>query len=261
MSVLLELNGVDAGYNKRTVIRDINLSLNEGEIIAVIGPNGAGKTTLLKAIGGLIEPSNGTIEIAGKNIDQISNKELAVIMALMFTERIFSENNTCFEIAAMGRYPYTGSFGLLSEHDRHVVCEAMELTGVLELSDKKFSSISDGQRQRVLLARAIAQEPDILVLDEPTSYLDIRHKLDFLKLLKILAEKKHTGIIMSIHEPEYAWMAADKICAMTDEGRIDITGAPGEVVMDDILSGLYGLKPGEISHLYEGFSEALCQKH
>ena len=157
MSTLLKLNSVSSGYASKTVIQDVNLSLNSGEIIAIIGPNGAGKTTLLKTIGGFIKPSGGTLQILGKNISDISKQEQASLMSVMFTGRIHSENNSCFEIAAMGRYPYTGSFGILSEKDRQIVTEALKLTGVFEYADSDFDLISDGQRQRVLLARAIAQ--------------------------------------------------------------------------------------------------------
>ena len=183
----LRTETLSAGYGDREVLQDLSFSVRPGEITALVGPNGAGKSTLLKTIARQLEPLRGTVFLGEENLTGMKAQETAQRMSVILTERPRAELMTCFDVAAMGRYPYTGHLGILSEEDRNKVLETMELVGVGELRDREIARVSDGQRQLVMLARAICQEPEVLVMDEPTSYLDIRHKFEFLQILK----KKH----------------------------------------------------------------------
>ena len=172
------------GYEGKPLIRDIEISLNRGEILTLIGPNGAGKSTILKSMTKQLKLIGGTVYLGGEIMNRMSGKEIAKRLAVVMTERIRPELMTCEDIVETGRYPYTGTLGILGAEDWEKVHEAMALVHALEFKDRDFTAISDGQRQRILLARAICQEPEVIVLDEPTSFLDIRHKLELLAILK-----------------------------------------------------------------------------
>ena len=155
----------------------------------------------------------------------------------------------CGEVVAAGRYPYTGRLGLLTEKDRRVVREIMEKVGIAALAERDFTRISDGQRQRVLLARALCQQPRLLVLDEPTSFLDIRHKLEFLRLLRALSKERQIAVVMSMHELELAERFADTLLCIKD-GRVDRSGAPAEIFSGGYIDSLYGMETGSYESLF-----------
>ena len=161
--------GLTVGYQGIALIRDIEIHLRRGEVLTFIGPNGAGKTTVLRNIIRQLKPLDGVIVLDGKEIRQQSGRELAASLSVMLTERIRPERMTCREVVESGRYPYTGRFGKLSEQDHQVVEDAMRLVHAEDLASLDFDRISDGQRQRVMLARALSQEPELIVLDEPAS--------------------------------------------------------------------------------------------
>ena len=192
------INDLTIGYHKVPVIRNISLEVQKGEIIALIGPNGAGQSTLLKTIARELAPISGSISLEGRDMQTISYRELSKKLAVILTERIKVDLTTCRDIVATGRYPYTGRLGVLTHEDEAVVDAAMETVHALDLSDRDFNAISDGQRQRILLARAICQEPEMILLDEPTSFLDVRHKLDLLSIVTRMARKKNITVIMSL---------------------------------------------------------------
>ena len=169
------LDSLTVGYNGKPLISDIEIGINRGEIVTLIGPNGAGKSTILKSITRQLAIVGGKVHFDGKEIREYSYRDLSCKMAVVLTERMRPELMTCHDIVATGRYPYTGRLGILSREDEDKVMEAMRAVHAEELGSRDFNAISDGQRQRVLLARAICQEPDIILLDEPTSFLDIRH--------------------------------------------------------------------------------------
>ena len=231
------------GYHKTPLVKDIRLRLKKGEILTLIGPNGAGKTTVLKSVARQLEPLGGMAFLDGKRLEQWSNKELSTRTAIVLTARVRPELMTCQEVVATGRYPYTGRFGRLSGKDKEIVEEAMELVHITGLAHEDFQKISDGQSQRVMLARAISQEPDLLVLDEPTSFLDIRYKLEFLSVLQGLARKRKLSILLSLHELELAGCISDKV-ACVKGGRIDRYGTPEEVFTPGYIEGLYQMAPG-----------------
>lgn len=240
---LLEIKNLTCGYEGKSVVSNVSFAADKGEIVTLIGPNGCGKTTLIKTISTLIPNISGEMKLADKNIKLMSDNERAKSMALLLTDRGVGEGSTCFEVVSMGRYPYTGRFGILSKDDKDICYEAMELCDVSDLSERYFTQISDGQRQRILLARAIAQKPDVMILDEPTSFLDVKYKLEFLNILKELAKKTPFVVVASLHELDLAYQVSDKIIAMKD-GIVDMTGTPQEVFKDGYIDSLFCISKG-----------------
>ena len=180
------------------------------------------------------------MSICGRPLSGMSEKERAKYISVVLTEKISPELMTCRDIVSMGRYPYTGRMGLLRSEDRAKVDEALEMVNASDIADRQFSMTSDGQRQRIMLARAICQESALIVLDEPTSFLDIRYKLEILTVLKKLARERGTGVLMSVHELELARAAADYVICFKN-GRVFAEGAPDEIFDDRLISELYGL--------------------
>ena len=237
------IDDLTIGYHKVPVIRDISVKVQKGEIIALIGPNGAGKSTLLKTIARDLEPIRGKIFLEGRDMQTITYRELSKKLAVILTERIKVELTTCRDVVATGRYPYTGRLGVLRGEDQRIVDEAMEIVHALELAERDFNAISDGQRQRVLLARAICQEPEVIILDEPTSFLDIRHKLELLAILRRMAKEKGITVIMSLHEIDLAQKISDKIICVKGDA-ISHFGAPETIFREDIIRELYEIDNG-----------------
>ena len=245
----LRTEALSAGYGDREVLQDLSFSVRPGEITALVGPNGAGKSTLLKTIARQLEPLRGTIFLDEEDLAGMKAQETARRMSVILTERPRAELMTCFDVAAMGRYPYTGHLGILSEEDRNKVLETMELVGVGALRDREIARVSDGQRQLVMLARAICQEPEVLVMDEPTSYLDIRHKIEFLTILKKLVRECGIAVLVSLHELELAVRTADTVICVRD-GKADRTGDPKKILTESYIEELYGMEAGSYSAFF-----------
>lgn len=231
------------GYHGKSLIKEIEIELEKGEILTLIGPNGAGKSTILKSIAKQLELLRGAVWIDDRMTADMSGNELSQKMAVVFTEKIRIELMTCRDVVETGRYPYTGRFGILSKEDHRVVEEAMELVKVTEIQNQEFSKISDGQKQRVMLARAICQEPEIIVLDEPTSFLDVKYKLEFLSILQEMREKKRLTVIMSLHELELAEKISDRILCVKGE-YVERFGTPEEIFVPGYISRLFDIKTG-----------------
>lgn len=232
-----------AGYRGRAVVSGINIELDRGEIMAVIGPNGMGKSTLLKTIGGLIPPVAGQVELDGRPLASMPELERARRMAVLLPGRADPEWLTAREMVEAGRYPFTGLLGILGDSDREAVARVMEITAVSDLADRYFNELSDGQKQRVLLARAMAQEPALLVLDEPTSFLDIRFRLELVDILKRLVAETGVAVLTSLHELRLAMQLADSAICLKN-GKVDRQGPSEEVFAEEYLTGLYDLPPG-----------------
>ncbi|MCD8240928.1 MAG: ABC transporter ATP-binding protein [Lachnospiraceae bacterium] len=235
--------GLTVGYNGVPLIRDIELSMKRGEILTLIGPNGAGKTTILKNIIRQLEPIGGTVFLDGRKLPELSGHELSTQMSVVLTERVKPELMSCEDVVATGRYPYTGRFGVLSEEDHRIVRESMELVHISELKERDFSETSDGQKQRVMLARALCQQPDILVLDEPTSFLDIRYKLEFLAIIQEMSRKRGLSVIMSLHELDLAGRISDKLACIRGD-KVDRFGTPEEIFTEGYIQELYQMTVG-----------------
>ena len=243
MAYYFQAKQLCVGYQHQPLIQNIEIELKKGEILTLIGPNGAGKSTILKSIARQLELLGGSVWLEEENLQKLSGRELAKKMAVVFTKRPHTELMTCEDVVATGRYPYTGRFGVLSAKDQEAVQEAMEAVHVLEFKDRDFAKISDGQRQRILLARAICQEPEILLLDEPTSYLDIKYKLEFLSVLQELQKKKGLTVILSLHELELAARVSDRILCV-DGAFVEQVGTPEEIFRPGHLSKLFQITQG-----------------
>ena len=215
------------GYDGKPLIKDIEIRLNRGEILTLIGPNGAGKSTILKSLTRQLKLISGTVYLDQELMSHMSGKEVARKLAVVTTERIRPELMTCEDIVATGRYPYTGTLGILSKEDWEKVHNAMEMVHALEFKDRDFTAISDGQRQRILLARAICQEPEIIVLDEPTAMLDPNGRKEVIRAVRALNQvEKVTAILITHYMEEVIY--ADKVIVM-DDGKIVMQGTPFEI--------------------------------
>ena len=241
--IICRAGALYAGYGGKAVVKNVSLEAAEGQVVALVGPNGAGKSTLLKTLIGQLPVIAGEVSLCGQDIKRIGEKEIARLCAAVLTEKPSPELMTCAEVAEAGRYPYTGRLGLLRKEDREKAEEAMRLTGTWELWDRPFRQVSDGQRQMVLLSRALCQEPRLLVLDEPTSFLDIRHKLDFLLLLRSLARERRLAIILSLHELDLAQKFSDRVVCLK-EGAVDRAGEPEEIFAGHYIEELYDVRSG-----------------
>ena len=247
--LILHTRDLAVGYGGKALIDDIALTVRPGEILTLIGPNGAGKSTILKTITRQLKPVAGAIWLDGKALSGLPERDLARTMSILMTERVDPERMTCEDVVSAGRYPYTGRLGILSAQDRAQVAAAMELVHVSDLRDQEFSQISDGQRQRVMLARAICQEPKVLLLDEPTSYLDVRHKLELLAILKELALNQKVAVVMTLHELDLAQKASDKILCVR-QGQIDRYGTPEEIFSGGYIQQLYDIAQGSYNESF-----------
>ena len=250
MSGFLETEKLSVGYDGKPLIRDVCLRVQRGKIVTLIGPNGSGKSTILKTIVGQLSKVSGTVLLEGAPMERCGQKEIAKRMAILMTERIHPELMTCYDVVSTGRYPYTGALGLLGKEDKCIVEESLELVHGRDMADRPFDAISDGQRQRILLARALCQTPEIIVLDEPTSYLDIRYKLELLTILKTMVREKNLAVVMSLHELDLAQRVSDTVVCVSGD-RIDRMGPPEEIFSNDYIARLYHMEPGKYDPCFD----------
>lgn len=238
-----EVAGLAVGYDGEALIEDIAFDLKRGEILTLIGPNGAGKSTILKSLTKHLSPIKGTVTIEGCGVESLSLKELSKRQAVVLTEKLKLEMMTCWELVSTGRYPYTGQLGFLKAEDVAQVEAALLKVDALALAHRDFNTLSDGQKQRILLARAICQAPEVIVLDEPTSFLDVKHKLELLKILKDMAHKEGITVLMSLHEIDLAQKIANKVLCVKGT-RIYRYGTPETVFQEAIIQELYEMAQG-----------------
>lgn len=239
----LAARGLDAGYAGRAVVSGVELEVRAGEVTTLVGPNGAGKSTILRTLAALLEPVAGHVLVDGEPLRRLGAAERARRLSVVLTDRPRTELLTCEDVVESGRYPYTGRFGALSGHDREVVRRTMLLTNTWGMRDEDFMRLSDGQRQRVLLARAICQEPDVLLLDEPTSYLDVRYQVELLSILRELARTEGVAVVATLHELQLARVVSDQVVCVRD-GRVFACGTPAEVFVPEVIDALFDLEPG-----------------
>ncbi|MBQ0059515.1 MAG: ABC transporter ATP-binding protein [Lachnospiraceae bacterium] len=247
--IFLSLKNLNVGYDGHTLIHDICSDIHKGEIVTLIGPNGAGKSTILKSITRQLSIISGQVVLGNDDIITMPYRLLATRMSVVLTEHLKAELMTCYDLVATGRYPYTGRLGLLTDKDREIIEEALEQVHIKELADKDFNAISDGQKQRVLLARAICQEPEIIILDEPTSYLDVHHKLSLLSILRRMAKEKNITVVMSLHEIDLAQKISDKIICVKGD-HLFAYGRPEDIFIKDSIRELYDIDNGSFDPLY-----------
>jgi iron complex transport system ATP-binding protein len=236
----LKTENLSVGYGKKILLSGVGLEVKAGKILTLIGPNGSGKSTILKTITRQLRTLGGKILLLDRDMEELPGEEIAKTLSMVMTERPTPELMTCREVVGTGRYPYVGLMGILGKEDWKKVEEALETVSAKEVADKSFYEISDGQRQRVMLARALCQEPRVLVLDEPTSYLDMRFKLDILESIRRLAKERKIAIIMSLHELDLAMKVSDEIACVDGIG-ISRLGTPEEVFRGTYVQELYGV--------------------
>jgi len=238
---------LSVGYRGKPLIEHIDLGMWKGGILCLIGPNGSGKSTILRTITRQLAKLKGTVFIGERDLDGMGALELARHVSVVLTDRVEPDLLTCWEVAAAGRYPYTGHFGRLSGEDRAIVQASLEQVHALELREEPFSQLSDGQKQRVLLARALCQQPEVLVLDEPTSYLDLRHKIELLQILRRLAGEG-LSVVLSLHEVDLAAKLADAVVLVKDAAIVK-SGAPEDVLDAETIRTLYDIQTGSFDPL------------
>lgn len=249
MTSAFSTQSLAVGYKGRALIRDLSFSLKKGEILTLIGPNGAGKSTILKSLTRHLAPIAGTVYVERDRLDGMSYQALARRLAVVLTERIHPEMMTCYDVVAAGRYPHTGRFGRLGPEDHAIIRQSLARVRAEDLADQDFLRISDGQRQRIMLARALCQEPEILVLDEPTSFLDIRHKIELLDILLEMSRERGITILLSLHEIDLAAKVSDRILCVKGD-RITRLGTPEEIFTQETIARLYGLEHGSYNVLF-----------
>ena len=248
-----ETQDLAIGYGT-PLLRDIALRAERGKVLALIGPNGAGKSTLLKTLAGHLTAQGGAVLLDGQTLTAYTPNARARKLALMLPHTARTELATCFDVAAAGRYPYTGRLGILSDADRRAVHEALTLVQAEALADRDFTKISDGQRQRVLLARAVCQQPEILLLDEPTSFLDVKGKAELMGILQTLAHEKNVAIIVTLHELELAQKLADAVVCVAPQGVSGVL-TPQEAFARENICQLFDLTAVQYAALF-GDAEA-----
>lgn len=237
----LQTNNLHAGYEKKLILNDVNVSIPQNKISIIIGANGCGKSTLLKTMARLIKPARGEVVLDGKSIHHMPPKQLAKTLGLLPQSPVVPEGITVADLVGRGRFPHQTLFGSWSKKDYEAVAEALEMMNITEFADRNIDELSGGQRQRVWIAMALAQQTDILFLDEPTTYLDITYQVEILDLLTDLNKKYGTTIVMVLHDINLSARYADYLFTMK-EGQLIAEGAPENIVTSALIKETFNLE-------------------
>lgn len=227
-----------ARHAPKIILDHINVTLKVGELVCLIGPNGAGKSTLMRTLAGMQLPLAGSISLMGTDLHSLAPRELAKHLSIVLTERIDIGVMTAYALVALGRYPYTGWMGKLMPDDEAAVRRAIEAVGAVELAGRYLHELSDGERQKILIARALAQEPAVLLLDEPTAYLDLPRRAEIISMLKRLARDTDRAILLSTHDLDLALRNADRIWLLPKGGPLQV-GAPEDLVLSGAFEAAF----------------------
>jgi iron complex transport system ATP-binding protein len=239
-AVRLSAERVRLGYGDRVVVDGLDLDVVAGTITAVIGPNGCGKSTLLRALGRLLKPSAGQVLLDGKRIDRMPTREVAKVLGLLPQAPTAPEGLTVADLVARGRHPHQAWYRQWSADDEEAVAQALDWTGIADLAERPVDELSGGQRQRAWISMALAQGTDLLLLDEPTTFLDLAHQVDVLELVRRLHVEAGRTVVMVLHDLNLAARYADRLVAMR-EGSIVAAGEPAEVITEPLLADVFGL--------------------
>ena len=245
-SPVLRADTVSIGYGQRIVVEDLSLELMKGGITALVGPNGSGKSTLLKTLARLLKPSKGDVYLNGTAISRISPSAVAQEIAVLPQGPVAPAGLTVGELVEQGRYPHAGPLKMLRKQDYSAISEAMRLTGMEDFANRSLDSLSGGERQRAWIALALAQETPVLLLDEPTTFLDIGHQLEVLELVEQLNRDKGMTVVLVLHDLNHAARYASRMVALKD-GEIVADGPPSEVLTPELLDFLFGVHAHIIS--------------
>jgi ferric citrate transport system ATP-binding protein len=235
----ISTHNLSVGYHDKAIVKQVNLSIPEGKIIALLGPNGCGKSTLLKAMARILSPMEGHVQWQGKNLHSMASKKLAQQLALLPQTQPIPEGIKVKDLVAYGRSPYTGFWGRLNKQDQQIIDSVMHETGITELADQLVSELSGGQRQRVWLAMTLAQDTPYLLLDEPTTYMDLSHQVELMHLLRKLNKQGKT-IITVLHDINQAARYCDHLIVMK-QGSIITQGSPESVLTQTLLKDVFSL--------------------
>ncbi len=234
---VLSLVNLTAGYpaaargKAHVVAENLSIDLPAGELVCLIGPNGAGKSTLMRTICGMQKPLSGKVLLDGADIHRMSAKEIAKRLSVVLTERITAGMMTAYELVALGRHPHTNWAGTLTEHDHQVVKDSIKTAGAAELAHRPVTELSDGEKQKVMVARALAQEPRLMILDEITAFLDLPRRVDVMRLLRDLAHATSRSILLSTHDLDLALRSSDRLWLLPKDGEFQV-GIPEDLVLN-----------------------------
>lgn len=243
----LKIDNLEVAYIRRRIIRQVSFEVAPGEIMALIGPNGAGKTTLIKAVSGVIPLQAGSIMVGGRNIAALQPAERARAIAVVPQARVLPEGYTVRQTVMLGRTAYLGWLGQPTADDRKRVQWALERTSTLDLADRMINELSGGEQQRVLLARALAQDTPVLLLDEPTTHLDLRHQSGLLNLARELASERKLAVLLALHDLNMAALYTDRV-ALLVEGELRAVGSPQQVLTAERLFEAFQTQMNVIAH-------------
>lgn len=238
--VCVNANNIDIGYGEQSIIENLSVEIPQRQITTIIGPNGCGKSTLLKALTRIIPHQSGSILVDGKNVSKEKTKALAKKMAILPQAPESANGLTVKELVSYGRYPHQKGFGRLNRYDHELIDWALDMTNTYTLKEEPVDALSGGQRQRVWIAMSLAQDTDMIFLDEPTTYLDMAHQLEVLELLQRLNQEQHRTIVMVLHDLNQAARFADHLIAMKD-GRIVQSGSGEEVICCKVLREVFSI--------------------
>jgi len=235
---MLTISNLEVAYAEKIVLHDVSLHVKPGEIAGIIGPNGAGKTTVIRAVSGTTAINKGVVSVDGKDVTGLSHIERARTMAVVPQARQMGGAYSVRQAVMMGRTAHMGWLGRENEADKMAVNQAIAHTNLIDLADRQIAKLSGGEQQRVLLARALAQQTPVLLLDEPTSHLDLRHQADLLQLIKELVRAKQLAVLFAMHDLNLVSAVADTVALLVN-GRMAAQGTPGEVLTPDLISSAY----------------------
>ncbi|TCO68924.1 ABC transporter ATP-binding protein [Marinisporobacter balticus] len=235
---MLKVKNFKIGYDQKVIVKDFNIHVKKGEILTIIGPNGSGKSTVLKAIGRLLKPMDGIVHLDKKNLWEMKGKDIAKNMACLSQRNTAPEDMTIRKVVTFGRNPHKAWFEGINKEDEKIIDWAIEKTHLKDMENKKMIHISGGESQRVWIAMALAQQPKVLLLDEPTTYLDINNQIEILDLVKELNEKLNFTVIMVLHDLNQAAKYSDKVIVLKN-GEIQALGKPEEILDKDLIRDVY----------------------
>ncbi len=235
----LKINKLSFSYNSTPILKDVDLEVGLGELVCIVGPNGSGKSTMLKCINQILKTEQNTVLIDGRDVNTVSLRELSMIMGYVPQSSTSAFPFTVFDVVLMGRKPYIN--WNLSDRDSEIVAEMLDFLGIGGLAMRHFTELSGGEQQKVIIARALAQQPKLLLLDEPTSSLDIKHQLEILCILKSLSETQHCSVIVAMHDLNLASRFSDRLL-MLKRGCVFAVGTPDSVLTEENIESVYGVK-------------------
>ncbi|BBO82591.1 cobalamin/Fe3+-siderophore ABC transporter ATP-binding protein [Desulfosarcina ovata subsp. sediminis] len=244
---ILSCRNLTVGYKEKAVLSGLNLDFTAGQFISLLGPNGAGKTTLLRTLSRHLDPLAGQIEIEGRLLSGMRAMELAAVMAVVLTDKVSPPLFTVYEFVALGRYPHTDFLGRLGAADHQAVRHAIAAVHADDLAARTFNDLSDGERQKALVARALAQQPRLLLLDEPTLHLDLKHRVEVMGILRNLCRSEGITVVASLHDVDVAAKVSDRV-ALIKSGAVVDWGIPETVLKSDAVAGLYDFDGADFDH-------------